>query len=82
MAVVTARPGRTVDPRALVEFLVPRLAYFMIPRYVRVVTEIPKTETNKPRKVVFRDQGLTADTWDREAAGLHLQRDRLGTGGK
>ena len=82
MAVVTARPGRTVDPRALVEFLVPRLAYFMIPRYVRVVTEIPKTETNKPRKVVFRDQGLTPDTWDREAAGLHLQRDRLGTRGK
>lgn len=77
LVVVTSKPGRAVDPRALVEFLVPRLAYFMIPRYVRVVAEIPKTETNKPRKVVFRDAGITPDTWDREAAGLHLRRDSI-----
>jgi carnitine-CoA ligase len=74
---VTAKPGRSVDPRSLVEFLVPRLAYFMIPRYVRIVGEIPKTETNKARKVVFRDQGITTDTWDRERAGLQLRRERL-----
>ena len=42
----------------------------MVPRYVRVVAEIPKTETNKTRKVVFRDQGVTPDTWDRERAGI------------
>ncbi len=74
---VTAKPGHSVDPRGLIEFLVPRLAYFMIPRYVRVVPEIPKTETNKPRKVVFRDQGITADTWDRERAGIRLHREKL-----
>ena len=77
LVVVTARPGRELDPRALVEFLIPRLAYFMVPRYVRVVSDIPKTETNKPRKVVFRDAGVTPDTWDRETAGLRLHRDRL-----
>ena len=77
LVVVTSKPGRAIDPRSLVEFLVPRLPYFMIPRFVRVVAEIPKTETNKPRKVVFRDAGITADTWDREAAGLHLRRDSL-----
>lgn len=77
LVVVTAKPGRGVDPRDLIEFLVPRLAYFMIPRYVRVVGEIPKTETNKARKVVFREQGITADTWDRERAGLQLRRERL-----
>ena len=49
----------------------------MVPRYVRVVAEIPKTETNKPRKVVFRDAGVTADTWDREQAGIRLRRDKL-----
>jgi len=77
LVVVTAKPGRPLDPRALTEFLVPRLPYFMVPRYVRVVAEIPKTETNKPRKVVFRDEGVTADTWDRERAGIRLQRERL-----
>jgi crotonobetaine/carnitine-CoA ligase len=77
LVVVTARRGCSVDPRVLIEYLVPRLAYFMIPRYVRVVREIPKTETNKARKVVFREQGITADTWDRERAGLQLRRERL-----
>jgi crotonobetaine/carnitine-CoA ligase len=77
LVVVTVKPGRSVEPRGLIEFLVPRLAYFMIPRYVRVVGEIPKTETNKARKVVFREQGITADTWDRERAGMQLRRERL-----
>jgi crotonobetaine/carnitine-CoA ligase len=77
LVVVTAKPGRSIEPRALIEYLVPRLAYFMIPRYVRVVAEIPKTETNKPRKVVFRDAGITPDCWDRERAGITLRRERL-----
>ena len=49
----------------------------MVPRYVRVVAEIPKTETNKTRKVDFRDQGITPDTWDRESAGIKLHREKL-----
>ena len=77
LVAVTAKPGRQVDPRALTEFLIPRLPYFMVPRYVRVVPEIPKTETNKPRKVIFRDAGITPDTWDRERAGIKLHRDKL-----
>jgi crotonobetaine/carnitine-CoA ligase len=77
MVIVMPKPGRAVDPRALAEFLIPRLPYFMVPRYVRVVNEIPKTETNKVRKVVFRDQGITPDTWDRERAGLRLRREKL-----
>jgi crotonobetaine/carnitine-CoA ligase len=77
MVVVKSKPGRDIDPTALTEFLLPRLAYFMVPRYVRVVAEIPKTETNKTRKVVFRDQGVTPDTWDRERAGMRLRRDKL-----
>jgi crotonobetaine/carnitine-CoA ligase len=77
LVAVTARPGRTIDPRALTEFLVPRLPYFMVPRYVRVVPDLPKTETNKIRKVVLREEGVTADTWDRERAGIRLRRDRL-----
>jgi crotonobetaine/carnitine-CoA ligase len=77
LVALTTQQGASVEPRALVEFLVPRLAYFMVPRYVRVVTSIPKTETNKPRKVVFRDAGVTTDTWDREAAGIRLKKEKL-----
>ena len=77
LTVIKPKPGHTLDPAGLIAFLEPRLAYFMIPRYVRLVDAIPKTETNKARKVVFRDEGITADTWDRERAGIHLRRERL-----
>jgi crotonobetaine/carnitine-CoA ligase len=77
LAVIKPKPGHALDPAGLIAFLESQLAYFMIPRYVRQVDAIPKTETNKARKVVFRDEGITADTWDRERAGIHLRRERL-----
>ncbi len=78
LAAVVPVLGRTLDPAALIHFLADRLAYFMVPRYVRTVANIPKTETNKPMKTVFREAGITEDTWDREAVGLKLRRERLG----
>jgi crotonobetaine/carnitine-CoA ligase len=77
LVAVVPRAGREIDPRALIDFLVPRLPYFMVPRYIRSVAGIPKTETNKQRKYLLREQGITADTWDREAAGIRLGRERL-----
>ena len=64
--VVVARPGRTVAPQDLVEFLSPRLPRFMLPRYVELVDGLPKTPTEKVRKVELRAQGITPTTWDRE----------------
>lgn len=77
MAVIAPISGRRVEPAELIEFLVDRLAYFMIPRYLRVVTELPKTPTAKVQKVMLRQAGITADTWDREAAGVKLKRERF-----
>jgi crotonobetaine/carnitine-CoA ligase len=78
LAVVAAAPGRTIDPAGLIQFLTDRLAHFMIPRYVRVVEDIPKTPTQKVLKEQLRHDGVTADTWDREKAGIVLKRERLG----
>jgi crotonobetaine/carnitine-CoA ligase len=74
LAVVAPKPGRVIDPAELIEFLVPRMAYYMVPRYVRVVDELPKTDTAKIQKAVIRGTGLTSDTWDREAAGIRVAR--------
>ena len=63
MAIVAPAPGHTIDPAALLEFLRGRLAYFMIPRYVRVLPELPKTPSAKVLKADLRPQGMTADTW-------------------
>jgi crotonobetaine/carnitine-CoA ligase len=77
MIVVAPAPGRSVDPVALIEFLTTRLAYFMVPRYVRTLAELPKTPSAKVLKAQLRGEGVTADTWDREKAGIVIRRDRL-----
>jgi crotonobetaine/carnitine-CoA ligase len=74
-AVVVPRPGRTIDPRELTEFLIDRLPYFMVPRYLEFRPELPKTPTQKVHKHVLRVSGTTG--WDREAAGIVVRR---GTG--
>jgi carnitine-CoA ligase len=78
MVVVAPAPGRTINPVQLIEFLRDRLAYFMIPRYVRILPELPKTPSSKVMKAELRATGLTPDTWDREQAGIVIRRDRIG----
>ena len=80
LAIIKPAPGHRVDFTELVEFLTPRVAYFMVPRYWRVMDEMPMTPTEKVRKVVLRNEGVTPDTWDREAAGIVLRADRISTG--
>jgi carnitine-CoA ligase len=46
----------------------------MVPRYIRFVEALPKTPTERVQKVKLRDEGVTADTWDREAAGVTIRR--------
>jgi crotonobetaine/carnitine-CoA ligase len=74
MAVVVPKPGRVIAPEALITFLEPRMAYFMVPRYIEFVTELPKTPTGKIQKFGLRERGLTPSTWDRTAAGMKLKR--------
>jgi crotonobetaine/carnitine-CoA ligase len=75
MAVVALQDGAALDPAELIGRLAERLPYFMVPRYVEVVGELPKTPTQKVRKEVLRSTGVTAATWDREAAGIKVRRD-------
>jgi crotonobetaine/carnitine-CoA ligase len=66
MVVLAAKLGQTIAPPELLEFLAPRMARFMLPRYVRIMDELPKTPTAKVQKAELRAQGVTADTWDRD----------------
>ena len=65
--VVVAQPGHDLDPAELVDYLSARMARFMVPRYVEIVDEMPKTPTQKIRKVELRAAGVGPTTWDREA---------------
>jgi carnitine-CoA ligase len=72
-AVVVPRDGVDIEPEELTAFLVERMPYFMVPRYLQFVSELPKTPTLKIQKHLLRDSG-TEDSWDREAAGIVLRR--------
>jgi crotonobetaine/carnitine-CoA ligase len=60
MVAVVPRPGRAVDPAALISYCATRMARHMIPRYVDVVGSLPRTPTEKIEKY----RGVTASTWD------------------
>jgi crotonobetaine/carnitine-CoA ligase len=68
MVAVVLRPGATLAPEELTAFCAERMARFMVPRYIDVRAEIPKTETHRVQKQLLKRAGVTATTWDRDAA--------------
>ena len=74
MVCVVRTEGSTLTEAQLVEFLAPRMPKFMVPRYVRFVDALPKTEgTMRTRKFELRAEPLDERTWDREAAGITIE---------
>lgn len=71
--VVLRHEGADLTEEQLARYLIDRMPYFMVPRYVEFVTEFPRTPTLKIRKNVLRAAG-TAGAWDREAAGIKVAR--------
>ena len=66
MVWIKPKSDRVIDLKALMRFCAENMAYFMVPRYVDIVEEIPKTETMKIMKTDLKKQGVTKQTWDRE----------------
>ncbi len=63
---VQPKPGAGLDLKNLMKHCADNMAYFMVPRYVDVVDEIPRTETLRVMKTEMKKQGVTERTWDRE----------------
>ncbi|AOS97817.1 Long-chain-fatty-acid--CoA ligase [Microbulbifer aggregans] len=64
MAVVVA--DDSLDPIGIIDHCKQNIPRYAIPRYIRFASadEIPRTSTNKIRKVELRRQGITNTTWD------------------
>lgn len=77
MIVVALEPGHMLDAKALFDYLRPRMAHFMLPRYIRFLEELPKTPSLRVQKHLLRADGVTLDTWDREAAGEVVKRESI-----
>ena len=47
-----------------------------MPRYFELRTELVKNPTGKVLKYRLRDEGVTRDTWDRQAAGIEVRKPK------
>ena len=76
MAYVVVRPDcpATRDGRSILDWCVPRMPRFALPRFVAFVDDIERTASGKVRKQALRDRGVDDTTWDREKAGYVVPR--------
>ena len=74
LVAVVLRDGVELPPETLLDFCQERLPSFAVPRYVRFVAELPKNHAQRIQKPTLRAEGVTADTWDREAFGYVVRR--------
>jgi len=63
---VKPREGEDLDLKDLIQHCADNMAYFMVPRYIDLVEDIPRTGTFRVQKTNMKMQGVTDRTWDRE----------------
>jgi carnitine-CoA ligase len=71
---VTVPDGSALDQAELLDFCGARMPYFSVPRYVEIVSELPKTIIGRVRKDILRTRGVGPATWDRESHGYIVSR--------
>jgi crotonobetaine/carnitine-CoA ligase len=68
MVWVVPRPGAGVDPAQLVAFCEQQMGRYMVPRFVEVVEQLPKTPTSRIEKYKLREWAAERreQLWDRD----------------
>jgi carnitine-CoA ligase len=64
------RDGAVLTPEELCAWSVDRLPYFAVPRYVEFRLALPRNPVGRVLKYELRSDGVTEQTWDREASAL------------
>ncbi len=62
------------DPESFFEWCAQEVPHYMVPRYVRVVDDMPRGHSGKVEKHKLRSDGASDGTWDAAAAGLRATR--------
>lgn len=65
---VVLRPGAEISMEAVYQFCVATLPRFMIPRYIEVLGELPKTPSQKVEKYKLKAISGQPDLWDSQGA--------------
>ncbi|ODU07181.1 MAG: hypothetical protein ABS81_02455 [Pseudonocardia sp. SCN 72-86] len=62
--VMVMQPGSSTTADEVIAFVAARAPRFMVPRYVEIAEDLPRTPTGKVRKTVLREDPLNATTKD------------------
>ncbi len=75
-AAVVRAQGASVSEAELIAHCQRNMAYFMVPRFMRFVEDLPRSPTHKVLKYQLQEEAKAAPGlyWDREQAGIVLQR--------
>lgn len=68
------RPDIELSEEQLCEWAIDQLPYFAVPRFIEFRAELPRNPVGRVLKYELRDEGVTRNTWDREAAGIVLKK--------
>src|SRR5581483_3438075 len=66
--------GAALTAETLAAHIMDNAPYYLVPRYIEFLDELPHTPTGRVQKFLLRERGITSGTWDREAAGFVVKR--------
>jgi len=73
-AVIEPKPGKTISELEIIVHCEDKLAYFMLPRYIEVIDELPRTDAaGRIQKAELKKSGI-ARAWDRDATGYKIKK--------
>jgi crotonobetaine/carnitine-CoA ligase len=72
-AFIVLKAGHDLRPEQIIEWCEPLLPYFVIPRFIDFLPDLPRTQSEKIQKAELRKMGNTAKTWDRVRSGYILK---------
>jgi crotonobetaine/carnitine-CoA ligase len=71
---VVRAEGSDVTAEQVATHIMDNAPYYYVPRFIEFLDELPHTPTGRVQKFKLRERGVTAETWDREAAGFVVRR--------
>ncbi len=76
MVYVVRKPGESLTHAGVVQFAADQMSYFMVPRFVEFIDELPKTASEKIEKYRLKQDAQTRrdQLWDREREGIEVKR--------
>lgn len=74
MLAIVLNEGAQETPETICTFINDNAPHYFVPRYLKFVSSLPYTPTNKVQKYVLRNEGVDADTWDRRASNFTVSK--------